>query len=84
MDDVRGGDVLAAGTRLEEFEVERELGAGGFGVTYLARDLSLERQVAIKEYLPHDWGARTAPRRRATGGRAVRAESRSRAGPAQV
>ena len=58
MDDVRGGDVLAAGTRLEEFEVERELGAGGFGVTYLARDLSLERQVAIKEYLPHDWGAR--------------------------
>ena len=58
MDDMRGGDVLAAGTRLEEFEVERELGAGGFGVTYLAHDRSLDRQVAIKEYLPHDWAAR--------------------------
>ena len=58
MDDRSGGDVLAAGTRLEEFEIERELGAGGFGVTYLAYDMSLDRRVAIKEYLPHDWGAR--------------------------
>ena len=58
MDDMSGGDVLAAGTRLEEFEIERELGAGGFGVTYLAHDRSLDRLVAIKEYLPHDWGAR--------------------------
>ena len=58
IDDMSGGDVLAAGTRLEEFEIERELGAGGFGVTYLAHDRSLDRQVAIKEYLPHDWGAR--------------------------
>ena len=58
MDDRSGGDVLAAGTRLEEFEIERELGAGGFGVTYLAYDTSLDRHVAIKEYLPRDWGAR--------------------------
>ena len=58
MDDRSGGDVLAAGTRLEEFEIERELGAGGFGVTYLAHDRSLDRHVAIKEYLPRDWGAR--------------------------
>ena len=58
MDDRGGGEVLAPGTRLEEFEIERELGAGGFGVTYLAHDRSLDRQVAIKEYLPHDWGAR--------------------------
>ena len=58
MDDRSGGEVLAAGTRLEEFEIERELGAGGFGVTYLAHDRSLDRLVAIKEYLPHDWGAR--------------------------
>ena len=53
-----GGDALASGTRLEEFEIERELGAGGFGVTYLAHDRSLDRRVAIKEYLPRDWGAR--------------------------
>ena len=57
-DERSGGDVLAAGTRLEEFEIERELGAGGFGVTYLAYDASLGRRVAIKEYLPRDWGAR--------------------------
>ena len=58
MDDMSGGDVLATGTRLEEFEIERELGAGGFGVTYLAFDTLLDRRVAIKEYLPHDWGER--------------------------
>ena len=58
MDEMRGGDVLPAGTRLEEFEIERELGAGGFGVTYLAHDTSLDRPVAIKEYLPQDWGTR--------------------------
>ena len=36
MDDLSGGGVLSAGTRLEEFEIERELGAGSFGVTYRA------------------------------------------------
>ena len=58
MDEMRGGYVLPAGTRLEEFEIERELGEDGFGVTYLAHDRSLDRQVAIKEYLPHDWATR--------------------------
>ncbi len=43
---------LPPGTRLEEFEIERVLGAGGFGITYLARDTSLGRQVVIKENLP--------------------------------
>jgi formylglycine-generating enzyme required for sulfatase activity len=43
---------LPAGTRLEEFVIERVLGAGGFGITYLARDVSLGRQVVIKENLP--------------------------------
>ena len=53
-------DVLPPGTRIEEFEVERALQSGGFGVTYLARDRSLERRVAIKEYLPREWGGRRA------------------------
>ena len=39
------GQALPAGTRLEEFEVERVLGTGGFGITYLARDVKLGRQV---------------------------------------
>ncbi len=52
------GDALAPGTRLDEFEIDRVLGAGGFGVTYLARDLSLDAWRAVKEYLPRDWGTR--------------------------
>ena len=51
-------DALPEGTRLEELEIRGELGSGGFGITYLALDLTLERHVAVKEYLPRDWGMR--------------------------
>ncbi len=44
--------VLPSGTRIEEFVIERVLGSGGFGITYLARDTRLDRQVVIKENLP--------------------------------
>ena len=53
-----GGGLLNPGERLAEFEIEDDLDSGGFGVTYLALDLSLERRVAIKEYFPLHWGAR--------------------------
>ena len=43
---------LPPGTRLQEFVIERVLGSGGFGITYLARDGRLGRQVVIKENLP--------------------------------
>jgi formylglycine-generating enzyme required for sulfatase activity len=43
---------LPPGTRLEEFLIERVLGSGGFGITYLARDTRLGRRVVIKENLP--------------------------------
>ncbi|MDR0481362.1 MAG: protein kinase [Gallionellaceae bacterium] len=39
-------------TRLGEFELTGVLGEGGFSVVYLALDHSLERTVAIKEYMP--------------------------------
>jgi serine/threonine protein kinase len=44
--------VLPSRTRLRIYEVVRVLGQGAFGITYLARDTNLNRDVAIKEYLP--------------------------------
>ena len=47
-----GSDSLPAGTRLAEFEIRQVLGAGGFGIVYRAWDEALERDVALKEYMP--------------------------------
>ncbi len=43
---------LPTGTRLRNYEVISVLGHGGFGITYYARDTTLGREVAVKEYLP--------------------------------
>jgi hypothetical protein len=43
---------LAPGDVIAEYEIEKVLGSGSFGVTYLARDKHLSRRVAIKEYMP--------------------------------
>lgn len=53
-------DVLPPGTRLGEFEIQRVLGSGGFGVVYLALDHTLERHVAVKEYMPSALAVRGA------------------------
>ena len=45
-------DALPNGTRLGEFEIQGLLGVGGFGMVYRAFDHSLQRPVAIKEYMP--------------------------------
>ena len=44
---------LAAGTDIGgKYTVGKVLGAGGFGITYLAQDVSLKRRVALKEFFP--------------------------------
>ncbi len=49
---------LPKGYRLQEYRIERVLGFGGFGITYLAVDTNLDKTVAIKEYLPNDLALR--------------------------
>lgn len=43
---------------LQEYQVQKVLGTGGFGITYLALDTLLDRQVAIKEYFPRNLSIR--------------------------
>jgi serine/threonine protein kinase len=50
--------LLPIGSHLAEFEVTRVVGQGGFGVVYEAWDPTLERVVAIKEYLPSSLSTR--------------------------
>ena len=45
-------NALPQGHRLHEFELRDVIGVGGFGIVYRAFDLTLERDVAIKEYMP--------------------------------
>ncbi|MCG6952833.1 MAG: protein kinase [Betaproteobacteria bacterium] len=53
-------DALPAQYQLHWYLLERVLGQGGFGITYLARDANLDQKVAIKEYLPVDVATRRA------------------------
>jgi serine/threonine protein kinase len=52
-------NILPVGTRLGEFEITDLIGEGGFGIVYLAYDHSLERNVALKEYMPSGLASRT-------------------------
>ena len=61
-DDTRMTNLVALqnGTELAgDYRIDRVLGAGGFGITYLADEIALNRLVTIKEYFPSDFAART-------------------------
>jgi len=53
---------LPKGLMLHEYRIERVLGQGGFGITYLATDINLDAKVAIKEYLPEEIAFRASDR----------------------
>jgi hypothetical protein len=51
-------NALPAGYQLQEYTLKSVLGHGGFGITYLAADNNLGKDVAIKEYLPTEFAVR--------------------------
>ena len=56
-------NVLPVGTQLAEFTVSGVIGEGGFGIVYRAHDRSLQRIVAVKEYMPSALASRLADTR---------------------
>ena len=51
---------LKPGRSIMEYVINKTLGCGSFGITYLAQDGNLNLPVAIKEYLPTDMAMRAA------------------------
>jgi len=45
-------NTLPTGAQIREFRITGVVATGGFGIVYLAQDLSLGRYVALKEYMP--------------------------------
>lgn len=44
----------------KHYIIDSILGVGGFGVTYLARDMTDGKKIAIKEYMPSYWAVRAS------------------------
>jgi formylglycine-generating enzyme required for sulfatase activity len=56
---IKKSNTLSIGYRLlDKYRIEAVLGAGGFGITYMALHEALLKRVAIKEYFPVEWSYR--------------------------
>ncbi|MBK9443509.1 MAG: serine/threonine protein kinase [Comamonadaceae bacterium] len=49
---------LPIGTVIADFEIIGLVGEGGFGIVYLAKDIHLDRVVAVKEFMPSAFAGR--------------------------
>ena len=49
---------LDKNTEVDGYRINKVIGSGGFGITYLGQDIGLDKAVAIKEYLPRDFAVR--------------------------
>ena len=45
---------LPQGTKVDQYAISGVLGRGGFGITYLVHDESLQKDFALKEFFPED------------------------------
>ncbi|KTS28516.1 serine/threonine protein kinase [Pantoea stewartii] len=52
-------NALPIGYRFNEFEIKEVIGGGGFGIVYRAWDHQLERDIAIKEFMPSSLAVRS-------------------------
>ena len=49
---------LEVGHKIHWYTIDKVLGQGGFGITYLGHDNNLDQRVAIKEFLPTEFAVR--------------------------
>ena len=54
------GHTLPEGTKIGGLEITGLIGEGGFGIVYLAYDESLQRELAVKEYMPSSLASRAS------------------------
>lgn len=55
---MKNRNAIQPGNNIKDCRIEKILGQGGFGITYLVRDEKLDRYLAVKEYFPSEFVVR--------------------------